>query len=81
MDAEALDRHEIELDISLMGLDDVTMQNGSRKPPKYTDKRDQVRPSLTIDMMRVLPGGDVLVDLTKFDSIVPEHQPRDSVPG
>ena len=79
MDAEALDRHEVELDISLMGLDDVTMQtvHGSHQ---YTDKQIKFGHRF-VDMMRVLPGGDVLVDLTKFDSIVPEHQPRDSVPG
>ena len=35
------------------------------------------------DTMRELPGGDILIDLTQFDVIVPDDlpRPRDSVTG
>ena len=78
MTAELLDKHEVELEISLIGLDNVTIQT-VHGMHNYTDKQIKYGYRF-VDLLSLLPEGDVLVDVTKFDSIVPDDQPRDSVP-
>ena len=82
LDAKALDDHEVELEISLMGLDDVTMQT-VHGMHHYTDRQIKFGYRF-VDIMTQLPDGDVLIDLTKFDSLEPDAPSgvaRDSVPS
>ena len=72
LDAAALDKAEVELAISIMGLDDVTMQT-VHSSHVYTDKQI-VHGHRFVDIMRPLPDGDIVIDLRNFDSVE-----RDSV--
>ncbi|HET7373984.1 MAG TPA: ion channel [Gemmatimonadaceae bacterium] len=75
--AADLEKYEVELEISLVGLDDVTMQT-VHTIHHYSDK--QIKHGHRFeDTIRGLPNGDVLVDMTKFNAIVPDTVPRDSV--
>lgn len=77
MSSEDLARAEVELEISLLGFDDVTMQT-VHAIHTYSDS--QIKPGYRFaDTLRALPGGDMILDLTKFDVIVPDDTPRDSV--
>lgn len=77
MDSAALAKADCELEITLMGFDDVTMQT-VHTMHIYTDQDIRFGHRL-VDSMRLLPNGDVLLDLTKFDVIEPDGIPRDSV--
>jgi inward rectifier potassium channel len=77
LDAAALAKAEAEIEISLTGLDDVTMQN-VYSINVYTDDRIKFGHRFA-DTIRPLPGGDLVLDLTQFDVIVPDTVPRDSV--
>jgi inward rectifier potassium channel len=77
LDAQGMQRAEVELEVSLTGLDDVTMQT-VHALHIYTD--DKIRFGYRfLDTLRSLPNGDMLVDLRQFDAIVPDSDPRDSV--
>lgn len=76
-DAKSLEQTECELEISLTGLDDVTMQT-VHSIHAYTDKQIRFGHRLA-DTIKPLPNGDLVLDLTKFDVIEPE--PRASVPA
>ena len=65
-----LDKAEVELEISLMGMDDVTMQT-VHAMHHYSDKQIKFGYKL-VDTLYPLPNGDMLVDLTKFDLIEPD---------
>jgi inward rectifier potassium channel len=78
-DAAALAAAELEIEVSLIGFDDVTMQT-VHSLHQYGD-RDVVHDHSFVDTMRLLPNGDLVVDLRQFDSIVPDGQSRDSVPS
>ena len=72
-----LDKAEIELEISLVGLDDVTMQT-VHAIHTYTD-RQILFGHRFLDTLRPMPNGDMLVDLRNFDRTVPDPGARDSV--
>lgn len=78
MDAQALKEAEAELEVSLTGLDDVTMQ-AVHSMHIYSD--DQIKFGRRFeDTMRPLAGTqDFVLDLRQFDVVVPDATPRDSV--
>jgi len=78
MNAADLERTEAELEISLLGFDDVTMQT-VHALHVYSDKDIRFGQRF-VDTLYSLPNGDVIVDLTKFDVTVPDDRPRVSVP-
>jgi inward rectifier potassium channel len=77
LDQAGLARAEVELYIALTGIDDITMQS-VHTVHKYEDAEIAVG-SRFVDTMQPLPDGTFLVDLSKFDAVVPEGTPRDSV--
>jgi len=77
MTAADLEASEVELEVSLTGFDDVTMQT-VHALHSYTDKQIKIGYRFG-DTLRSLPNGDVMIDLTQFDAVVPEDTPRDSV--
>jgi len=78
-DAADLEKCELELEVALIGLDDVTLQT-VHTIHSYGDKQIRFGHRF-VDTMRALPNGDILVDLTLFDATVPDDQPRASVPA
>jgi inward rectifier potassium channel len=70
MDAEALAKREFEMEISLIGLDDVTMQT-VHTIHSYSDQ-DIKFDHRFVDTITTLPNGDLILDLTKFDAIEPD---------
>lgn len=76
-DAARLKQLELELYIALTGIDDVSMQT-VHAVHKYTD--DEIRIDHHFeDTLRPLDNGDFVVDMTKFDAVVPDPATRDSV--
>ena len=76
-DTARLQELELELYIALTGIDDVSMQT-VHAVHKYTD--DQIRIDHHFeDTLRPLDNGDFVVDMTKFDVVVPDPTTRDSV--
>lgn len=69
-DGAALAKAECEIEVSLTGLDDVTMQT-IHTLHQYGDK-DIVFGHHFADTITPLPNGDLLLDLTKFDVLVPD---------
>jgi inward rectifier potassium channel len=78
-DAATLAKAEVEIEVSLIGMDDVTMQT-VHAIHHYTDKQILFGHRF-VDTIRSLPNGDMVLDLTKFDVVVPLVESRDSVPG
>jgi inward rectifier potassium channel len=76
-DAKKLHDLELELYIALTGIDDVSMQT-VHASHKYTDDQIQVDHHFE-DTLAALDNGEFVVDLTKFDVVVPDVTPRDSV--
>jgi inward rectifier potassium channel len=77
LDAEGLAKAEVELEISLTGLDSITVQT-VHSMHIYTDR--DLRPGYRfVDLLATLANGDMVIDLTRFDTIVPDDVPRDSV--
>ena len=79
LDAAGLAKAEVELEVSLIGLDDVTMQT-VHSLHFYTDRQIKFGYRF-VDTLRTLDNGDLFLDLRQFDAIVPDTQPRDSVPA
>ena len=76
-DTDKLKQLELELYIALTGIDDVSMQT-VHAVHKYTD--DQIRIDHHFeDTLHALDNGEFVVDMTKFDAVVPDPAPRDSV--
>jgi inward rectifier potassium channel len=76
-DARRLQQLELELYIALTGIDDVSMQT-VHAVHKYAD--DQIRVDHHFeDTVLPLDNGDFVVDMTKFDVVVPDAATRDSV--
>jgi len=80
-DAASLKQLEFELYIALTGIDDITMQT-VHAMHKYTD--DQIRVDHHFaDTLISLDNGDFAVDMTQFDTVLPDAVPdpaaRDSV--
>jgi inward rectifier potassium channel len=77
LDAEAITAAECELDVSIVGLDDVTMQT-VHALHQYSDK--QIRFACRFaDTLTVLSNGDMYLDLTKFDDTEADPAWRASV--
>ena len=75
--ADKLKQLEMELYIALTGIDDTTMQT-VHAVHRYTD--DQIRVDHHFeDTLIALDNGEYLVDMTKFDVVVPDSPTRDSV--
>ena len=70
LDAEALARAEVELEVAVMGFDDVTLQT-VHAIHQYTDKQILVGHRLA-DTLTVLDNGDLLFDIAKFHDTLPE---------
>jgi inward rectifier potassium channel len=70
MDAEAMKKAEVELEIAIMGFDDVTVQT-VHAMWQYAD-RDILHDTRFADTLTLLDNGDMLLDVTKFDDTIPE---------
>ncbi len=77
LDSAGLAKAEAELYIALTGIDDVTVQT-IHTIHRYVDTDIRVGHRF-VDTMQALPDGTFLVDLSKFDEVVPDSTPRDSV--
>lgn len=77
MDAAALTKAEAELEVSIIGIDDVLMQT-VYSSHQYTDKQIKFGYRFA-ETLSNLPNGDLVFDLRNFDVIVPDDRPRDSV--
>jgi len=76
-DAAKLKALELELYLALTGIDDVTMQT-INAIHKYVDDDIHVDHHFA-DTLVALDNGAFVVDMTKFDVVVPDPQARDSV--
>jgi inward rectifier potassium channel len=72
-----LAKAEVELEISLLGFDDVTLQT-VHAIHVYTDSQILFGRRFA-DTLRPLANGDMLVDLRNFDVTLSDDLPRDSV--
>jgi inward rectifier potassium channel len=70
MDAAAMAKAEVELEIAIMGFDDVTVQT-VHAMWQYSDK-DILHATRFVDTLTILDNGDMLLDVTKFDDTIPE---------
>lgn len=78
-DSARLAKEEVEIEVALTGLDDVTLQT-VHTLHTYNDHQIQFGRRF-VDTMRALPNGDIVIDLTKFDVTEPDDRPRASVPA
>jgi inward rectifier potassium channel len=72
LDAAALQKREAEVEISLLGFDDVTMQN-VHSAHTYADGDIKLGYRLA-DTITTLKNGDLVLDLTRFDMIEPDSR-------
>jgi inward rectifier potassium channel len=82
VDSTKLKQLELELYIALTGIDDVSMQ-AVHAVHKYNDDEIRLDHHLA-DTLIPLDNGEFVVDMTKFDVVVPDEAPgpaRDSVPA
>jgi inward rectifier potassium channel len=71
LSSQGLKERECELEISLLGFDDVTLQT-VYAIKQYSD--GQIKDGFRFgDQLKMLDNGDVFLDVTKFDEIVPDH--------
>jgi inward rectifier potassium channel len=77
LDADSVHAAELELGISLTGIDSVSTQ-AVHTVHQYMDTDIKYGYRLA-DTLTPLPGGDLLIDLGQFDEIVPDSTPRASV--
>jgi len=75
LDAEGLAKREAELEISLVGLDDVTMQ-AVHALHSYSDKQILFGKRFG-DTLTALPTGDIVLDLREFNTLVDEGAPHE----
>jgi len=74
LDAAGLASAEVEINIALTGIDDITMQ-AVHTTHQYGDR--DIRCSHRFeDTMQALPDGAFLLDLRNFDRTVPDDAPR-----
>jgi inward rectifier potassium channel len=74
---EGLKKAEVEIYISLTGIDDVTTQ-AIHTIHRYEDRHIKIDHHFA-DTLTELEDGTYLVDLSKFDVLVPDGSPRASV--
>jgi len=69
LDAESAKKAELEIEVILMGFDDITMQtvHGSHQ---YSDEHVLWHRRLA-DTLTILDNGDMLLDVTKFNDTLP----------
>jgi len=79
LDQDGLARIELEIHAVVTGTDDTTMQT-VHAMHSYDDKRVRIGYRFE-DTLRSLPDGSFVVDLRKFDAVVPDATPRVSVPS
>lgn len=77
LDQASLARDEVELHLALTGTDDITVQT-VHAMHHYDDTDIKVGYRFA-DLLKPLPGGEYIVDLSVFDQVVPDTTPRDSV--
>jgi inward rectifier potassium channel len=77
MNAEAITAAECELEVSIVGLDDVSMQT-VHALHQFSDKQFRYAQRFS-NTLTVLANGDMFFDLTKFDNIEPDPSWRVSV--
>jgi inward rectifier potassium channel len=70
LDTAGLEKAEVELDVSVMGFDDVTLQTVYAMHG-YSDKKILIGQRL-VDTLTVYDNGDLLFDITKFHDTVAE---------
>lgn len=70
LDAEGMAKAEIELEIAVMGFDDVTLQT-VHAMHLYGDK-DILLGQRFVDTLAILPNGDMVLDVTKFHDTIAE---------
>ncbi|HEX4418320.1 MAG TPA: ion channel [Kofleriaceae bacterium] len=79
VDADKLRQLEFELYVALTGLDNVSMQT-VHAIHQYTD--DQIRIDHHLeDTLMPLDNGGFVIDLTRFDSVVPDDAPDRTTDG
>ena len=76
-DRQKLEQLELELYVALTGLDNVSMQT-VHAIHRYTDRDVQIDHHFE-DTVRALDNGEYVVDMTRFDAVVPDAAARDSV--
>lgn len=77
LDSYEMKKRELEIYIALTGIDNVTMQT-VHSVHQYTDE-NVLHGFRLQDTLSPLPDGKFLVDLRKFDDVVPDTIARDSV--
>ncbi|HEY6038595.1 MAG TPA: hypothetical protein VIV58_30140, partial [Kofleriaceae bacterium] len=70
LDAEGMAKAELELEIAVMGFDDVTLQT-VHAMHLYGDK-DILLGHKFVDTLAILPNGDMVLDVTKFHDTIAE---------
>ncbi|HEY0255289.1 MAG TPA: ion channel [Kofleriaceae bacterium] len=70
LDQAGLAKNEIELTVTLMGFDDISMQT-VHAMWQYSDKQILIGKKF-VDTLTVFPNGDLLFDVTKFHDTIPE---------
>jgi inward rectifier potassium channel len=70
LDAEGMKKAEVELEIAIMGFDDVTLQT-VHAMHLYGDK-DILIGRKFVDTLSILPNGDMMLDVTKFHDTIAE---------
>nr|MBA3542041.1 hypothetical protein [Deltaproteobacteria bacterium] len=68
---------DIEFNIALTGIDDIT-SHSVHSVHHYQDTDIKLDHWL-VDTLVVLDDGSFVIDLSKFDHVVPDTTPRDSV--
>lgn len=79
LDAKRLKELEFELYIALTGIDDVSMQ-AVHAVHRYNDDEIKLDHHFE-DTLLMLDNGEYMIDMTKFDAVVPDTAARDSVRG
>jgi inward rectifier potassium channel len=70
LDQEGLAKAEVEIEVAIMGFDDVTLQT-VHAMHQYVDKQILVGHKL-VDTLTTFDNGDLLFDVTKFNDTLPE---------
>ncbi len=79
LDAAKIEKAELELQAVITGTDDITMQSVLAM---HAYQGHQIRIGYRFeDSLTTYPDGSFVIDLRKFDAVVPDATPRVSVPA
>jgi inward rectifier potassium channel len=78
LDAEAITKGECEIEVALMGFDDVTLQTVYALH-QYNDKQILIGHRL-VDTLTIFDNGDLMFDMTKFHDTVVDDAPASTSP-